>query len=93
MIEWLSVDLGMADKSDMCEYELKRLERIKANRKMLEDLFPEGTTINMPRPPKKRKSIGRRVSLQGSLGGSSSGESTPEKGTPLQKKGSLYSAR
>ena len=83
----------MAEESDMCEYELKRLERIKANRKMLEELFPEGTSMYMPRPIKKRKSNGRRVSVQGSLGGSSSGESTPEKGTILPKKASLYSVR
>ena len=83
----------MADESDMCEYELRRLERIKANRKMLEDLFPEGTRVYMPRPLKKHKSNGRRASVQGSLGGSSSGESTPEKGAPLQRKDSLYSVR
>lgn len=29
----------------MSEYELDRLERIKENKKMLEELFPEGTDI------------------------------------------------
>lgn len=77
----------------MCEYELERLERIKANRKMLEELFPEGTSMYMPRPIKKRRSSYRRVSSQGSQGGSASGESTPEEGTSPQKKGSRYSVR
>ena len=80
----------MGDESDMCEYELKRLERIKANREMLKELFPEGTSMYMPRPIKKRA---RRSSIQDSQGGSTSGESTPEEGSTPQKKRRLYSIR
>ena len=80
----------MAEKSDMCEYELKRLQRIKSNRKMLEELFPKGTSMYLPRPIKKGRSTGRRVSVQGSQGGSASGESTPEEGTTPNK---LYTLR
>ena len=80
----------MAEETDMCDYELKRLERIKANRKMLEELFPEGTGMYMPRPIKKRR---RRASIQDSQGGSTSGESTPEEGSTPQKKQRLYSIR
>lgn len=34
-----------ADSEKMSEYELARLERIKENRKMLEELFPDGTGL------------------------------------------------
>ena len=33
------------DKSSMSEYERARLERIKENRKMLDELFPDGTGL------------------------------------------------
>ena len=33
------------DSEKMSEYELARLERIKENRKMLEELFPDGTGL------------------------------------------------
>ena len=83
----------MAEGAELCDYELQRLERIKANRKMLEELFPDGTSVYMPRPIKKRKSTGRRVSSNGSQCGSGSGESTPEEGTTPQKMTSRYSVR
>lgn len=84
----------MAEGAGLCDYELQRLERIKANRKMLEELFPDGTSMYMPRPIKKRKPIGpRRVSQQDSQGGSGSGGSTPEEGNSPQKKNTRYSVR
>ena len=80
----------MAEGSELCEYELQRLERIKANRKMLEELFPDGTSMYMPRPIKERKSaVVRRVSNLDSQGGSLSGGSTPEEGNTPQKKNSI----
>lgn len=33
----------------MSEYEIARLERIKENEKMLEQLFPEGTDVLTPK--------------------------------------------
>ena len=85
----------MASKSGtcMCEYELKRLERIKENNKMLAELFPEGTSLYMPHPIKKRKSNCKRVNVQKSESGSTSGESTPEECATPQKKGCLYTVR
>ena len=32
----------------MSEYELKRMERIRENKKMLEELFPDGTGLQVP---------------------------------------------
>ena len=49
--------IKMAEGGELCDYELQRLERIKENRKMLEELFPDGTSMYMPRPIKKRKPI------------------------------------
>ena len=86
--------IKMAEGGELCDYELQRLERIKENRKMLEELFPDGTSMYMPRPIKKRKPIGpRRVSQQDSQGGSGSGGSTPEEGNSPHKKSSRYSVR
>ena len=54
----------------MSAYELDRLERIKENQKMLEELFPEGTPDVVKSVPRTRK----RRALQGdSLGGTGSG--------------------
>lgn len=46
--------LRMAASERMSEYELARQERIKENQKMLEELFPEGTTDLIPPKPKRR---------------------------------------
>lgn len=83
----------MAETSGMSEYELKRLERIKANRRMLCELFPEGASMCMPCSAKKRRLNSRRVSAH-SQDESASGESTPEKGiNGSVNKHSLYSTR
>ena len=40
----------MEDASNgMSEYERERLKRIEENRKMLEELFPDGTSLNSER--------------------------------------------
>lgn len=62
--------------SALSDYELARQERIKENQKMLEELFPEGTEIIVPKasrpPPLKRRRRAADVSSLGTGSGSAS---------------------
>ena len=39
---------GVVGRDGMSEYERERQKRIEENRKMLEELFPEGTGLSVP---------------------------------------------
>ena len=68
----------MSKSAALSEYELARQERIKENQKMLEELFPEGTEIIVPkaRPPQLKRR--RRTADISSLGTASSSGSVSE---------------
>ena len=72
----------------MSEYELDRLERIKENQKMLDELFPHGTDLKLPKTVRKR----RRQTDTNSLGtgsgtsGSGSEEENSDLSTPTPKR-------
>ena len=78
------------DSGGLSDYELARLERIKENRKMLEELFPEGTSLFIPGSPQSRGQRRRGVREENSRG---SGDSTPESGGTPTKKSYRYTAR
>lgn len=42
------------DGKEMSEYERDRLKRIEENRKMLDELFPDGTSLNVSVPSSTR---------------------------------------
>ena len=67
-------------------YELARLERIKENQQMLEELFPEGTSMNslMRTKPATRPKRRNRSDDDESR---ESGESTPDECASPRKKG------
>lgn len=82
--------MEVAVETGLSEYELARLERIKENQKMLEELFPEGTGLFIPGSPQSRGQRKRVVRGGNSRG---SGDSTPEEGGTPTKKGYRYTAR
>ncbi len=72
----------MAKSTRMSDYELTRLERIKENQKMLEELFPEGVTSLAPKriPPSRPSSTKkRRVTDTNSLGTESGSDCASER--------------
>ena len=81
----------MAKSNGVSEYELARLERIKENEKMLEELFPEGTDILTPRRS-YRGSRKLRVQTDANSQGTGSGSDSisDEEGSLQVKKRSRY---
>lgn len=71
--------MATAKSNSLSEYELARLERIKENQQMLEELFPEGTSVLKSYPGRRRK----RSDDDNSRG---SGDNTPEQFDSPQKK-------
>ena len=71
--------------NSLSEYELARLERIKENQQMLEELFPEGTSVVKSYPGRRRKRSDDDNSR-------CSGDGTPEQFDSPQKK-HRYSVR
>ena len=75
----------MAKAKGLSEYELARLERIKENQQMLEELFPEGTSLNClirtkPAPRTRRRNRSDDDDSR------ESGGSTPDENASPQKK-------
>ncbi len=78
----------MAKSTVLSEYELARLERIEENQKVLEELFPEGTQITVPkaRPtPLKRRRRTTDVNSLGTGSGSVSENSGDEQENPCPR--------
>ena len=90
---------AMSNSKAMSEYELNRLERIKENQKMLEELFPEGTNVLTPevispysgRSKRRCTDTNSRGTASGSDGVSEPSNSD-EDGTPSKRK-QRYSVR
>jgi len=63
--------------NELSEYERERLERIKENEKVLEELFPGGTdSIYVDIKGKRPSAVKRRRELDGNSRGSGSGASS-----------------
>ena len=93
--------MSKSKSAALSDYELARQERIKENQKVLEELFPEGTEIVVPkpaRPPQLKRR--RRTADINSLGtGSGSGSASENSGgeeegeTPCRKAKNGYRIR
>lgn len=75
----------------MSAYELDRLERIKENQKMLEELFPEGTPDIVLSVPRTRKRRPQGDSVGGTGSGSEASYNSDEEGGPKPKR--IYQQR
>lgn len=74
-------------RNGMSEYELDRLERIKENEKMLNELFPKGTSLKQPKTVKRRRQTDTNSLGTGSgTSGSGSEEENSELGTSKPKR-------
>ena len=75
-------------KHELSEYERERLERIKENEKMLEELFPSGADAIYADMKVKRTGVKRRRELDGNSRGSGSGASSDYASDSDQEQGS-----
>ncbi len=69
----------------LSEYELARLERIKENQQMLEELFPEGTSLSVGRKARSSKPVRPRKRSDDDDSRESGDSTSQEYATPRKK--------